>query len=65
MRGESGLTMGSRPEALDPGTVVVVLTGYGSIATAVESIQLGRRQLSDQGHGRGSDRGRVQRHPGE
>jgi two-component system response regulator RegA len=27
--------------ALDPGTVVVVLTGYGSIATAVESIKLG------------------------
>jgi two-component system response regulator RegA len=26
---------------LDPSTVVVVLTGYGSIATAVESIKLG------------------------
>src|SRR5436309_15561521 len=26
---------------LDPATVVVVLTGYGSIATAVESIKLG------------------------
>jgi two-component system response regulator RegA len=28
-------------KTLDPATVVVVLTGYGSIATAVESIKLG------------------------
>jgi two-component system response regulator RegA len=28
-------------KALDASTVVVVLTGYGSIATAVESIKLG------------------------
>jgi two-component system response regulator RegA len=28
-------------KALDSSTVVVVLTGYGSIATAVESIKLG------------------------
>jgi two-component system response regulator RegA len=28
-------------KAIDPATVVVVLTGYGSIATAVESVKLG------------------------
>jgi two-component system response regulator RegA len=28
-------------KALDPATVIVVLTGYGSIATAVESVKLG------------------------
>lgn len=39
--GESGLTIVRDLKALDPATVVVVLTGYGSIATAVESIQLG------------------------
>ncbi|MEO7134844.1 MAG: response regulator [Vicinamibacterales bacterium] len=39
--GESGLTTVRDLKALDPATVVVVLTGFGSIATAVESIQLG------------------------
>ena len=39
--GESGLTIVRDLKALDPATVVVVLTGYGSIATAVESIKLG------------------------
>lgn len=39
--GESGLTVVRDLKALDPSTVIVVLTGYGSIATAVESIKLG------------------------
>ena len=39
--GESGLTIVRDLKALDPATVVVVLTGYGSIATAVASIKLG------------------------
>src|SRR5262245_32028603 len=39
--GESGLAVIRDLKELDPGTVVVVLTGYGSIATAVESIKLG------------------------
>lgn len=39
--GESGLTVVRELKRLDPSTVVVVLTGYGSIATAVESIKLG------------------------
>lgn len=39
--GESGLTIVRDLKALDPATIIVVLTGYGSIATAVESIKLG------------------------
>jgi two-component system response regulator RegA len=39
--GDSGLTVVRDLKELDPSTVVVVLTGYGSIATAVESIKLG------------------------
>lgn len=39
--GESGLAVVRDLKALDDSTVVVVLTGYGSIATAVESIKLG------------------------
>jgi two-component system response regulator RegA len=39
--GESGLAVVRDLKALDPSTVIVVLTGYGSIATAVESIKLG------------------------
>jgi two-component system response regulator RegA len=39
--GESGLRVIRELIELDPATVVVVLTGYGSIATAVESIKLG------------------------
>jgi two-component system response regulator RegA len=39
--GDSGLAVVRELKALDPATVVVVLTGYGSIATAVESIKLG------------------------
>jgi two-component system response regulator RegA len=39
--GESGLAVVRDLKALDASTVVIVLTGYGSIATAVESIKLG------------------------
>jgi len=39
--GQSGLAVVRELKALDPSTVVVVLTGYGSIATAVESIKRG------------------------
>jgi two-component system, response regulator RegA len=38
---DSGLMVIRDLKELDPSTVVVVLTGYGSIATAVESIKLG------------------------
>lgn len=38
---ESGLTLVSRLKALDEQTKIVVLTGYASIATAVEAIKLG------------------------
>ena len=41
LAGESGLTVIRELKELDPATIVVVLTGYGSIATAVESIKLG------------------------
>lgn len=39
--GEPGLSVVRDLKALDPATIVVVLTGYGSIATAVESMKLG------------------------
>ncbi|MCA9575593.1 MAG: response regulator [Polyangiales bacterium] len=41
MPGCSGLEVVSGLHALDPMTRVVVLTGYGSIATAVEAVKLG------------------------
>ena len=39
--GKSGLELVKVLKALDPATSIVVLTGYGSIATAVESVKLG------------------------
>jgi two-component system response regulator RegA len=39
--GDSGLAVVRELRQLDSSTVIVVLTGYGSIATAVESIKLG------------------------
>ena len=39
--GISGLTLVEKLQALDPGTRIVMLTGYASIATAVEAIKLG------------------------
>lgn len=37
----TGLDVVRELKAIDPSTVIVVLTGYGSIATALESIRLG------------------------
>jgi two-component system, response regulator RegA len=37
----SGLKLVQRLKAADPNTQIVVLTGYGSIATAIEAIKLG------------------------
>lgn len=39
--GQSGMAVVRDLKQLDPSTIVVVLTGYGSIATAVESMKLG------------------------
>lgn len=41
--GASGLTCVQALHAHDPGMVIVVLTGYASIVTAVEAIKLGAR----------------------
>ena len=43
MPGPSGLDLVKALKALDAGTEVVVLTGYGSIATALEAVRLGAR----------------------
>ena len=39
--GKSGLDLVRDLRALDPTTTIVMLTGYGSIATAVQSVRLG------------------------
>lgn len=44
MEGASGLTLVQALHALNPETRIVVLTGYASIATAVEAIKLGATQ---------------------
>jgi two-component system response regulator RegA len=41
MPDESGLVLVSKLKALDERTTIVVLTGYASVATAVEAIKLG------------------------
>ncbi|HEX3776864.1 MAG TPA: response regulator [Polyangiaceae bacterium] len=41
MPGASGIDVVRELHAIDPGTAVVMLTGYGSIATAVEAIRAG------------------------
>lgn len=41
MPGRSGLELTRDLHELDPATRIVVLTGYGSIATAVEAVRLG------------------------
>lgn len=38
---DSGLEVVRRLKTIDPSTAIVVLTGYGSIATALESVRLG------------------------
>lgn len=44
MPGASGLELLRRLKAIDPGTQVLMLTGYGSIRTAVEAMQVGSVQ---------------------
>lgn len=44
MNGASGLVLVQRLHELDPATRIVMLTGYASIATAVEAIKLGATQ---------------------
>ncbi len=44
MDGASGLVLVQRLHELDPNTRIVMLTGYASIATAVEAIKLGATQ---------------------
>ncbi|MQA30540.1 MAG: response regulator [Luteitalea sp.] len=39
--GKSGLDLVRDLKALDPTTTVIILTGYGSIATAVQGVRLG------------------------
>jgi two-component system response regulator RegA len=41
MPGGSGLDVVSALKSLDPATAIVVLTGYGSIATALEAVRRG------------------------
>ena len=44
MEGASGLMLVRKLHELDPATRIVMLTGYASIATAVEAIKLGATQ---------------------
>ena len=44
MDGASGLVLVQKLHELDPATRIVMLTGYASIATAVEAIKLGATQ---------------------
>jgi two-component system response regulator RegA len=41
MKGPSGLELLQKLKSIDPTTRIVMLTGYGSIATAVEAMRLG------------------------
>lgn len=41
MPGRSGLELVQHFKSLDPATKIIVLTGYGSIATAIEAVRLG------------------------
>jgi two-component system response regulator RegA len=41
MPGRSGLELVRELHAIDPATRIIVLTGYGSIATAIEAMRLG------------------------
>ncbi len=41
MPGPSGLTLVAKLKQADPNTRIVILTGYASVATAVEAIKLG------------------------
>jgi len=41
MNEESGLEVLQQLKAIDPALIVIVLTGYGSIATAIDAVRLG------------------------
>ena len=41
MPGKSGLELVKALREIDPGTKMLVLTGYGSIATAIDAVRLG------------------------
>src|SRR5690606_42123646 len=41
MPGKSGLELVQALREIDPATKIVVLTGYGSIATAIDAVRLG------------------------
>ncbi len=41
MPGESGLELLRSLKAIDEGTQILILTGYGSIATAIDAVRLG------------------------
>lgn len=43
MPGKSGLELVRELHRIDPSTRIIVLTGYGSIATALEAVRLGAR----------------------
>ena len=55
----SGLDVVRALKELDATTIIVVLTGYGSIATAVESIKLGASDVSHETGRCRSDSGRL------
>ncbi len=59
MGGASGLMLIQTLHELDPATRIVVLTGYASIATAVEGDQTGRDTISCQAGERRRNRGCV------
>ena len=41
MPGKSGLELVKQLREIDPATKIIVLTGYGSIATAIDAVRLG------------------------
>jgi two-component system response regulator RegA len=45
MPGDTGLTLIAALRALDPSTRVVLMTGYGSMATAVDAMRLGAHHV--------------------
>ena len=57
----SGLEVVRELHEIDPSSVIVMLTGYGSIATAVEAVRLGAVQYLEQARRHRSDPGRLRR----
>ena len=60
----SGLDVVRELKAIDPQTAIVVLTGYGSIATALEGIRLGAVHYLTKPTDRRSDPRRLRARPG-